>query len=250
MSSSSSVRYRLLSISSLSDISIEHFEKYYPLPKVSYNTFAFITSFVPLASFAFCVLWSIMFHFEDTVYTDCHVDNLLPSLSSATGSHSPEIEVWFYAIASNTLPRVAVFCLYFTKHQSPVILAINMTELLSIFGLAFFNSRTHFLAHAFCFGLFVTISSVYLFIGAYSKWFLWSKKRKLKKIFAWVNASLTLLAICLFFRHEIYCEPYVYTFFALCEYLLLINNFGYHFLAYFDLITCRAFFITNDHLRE
>ena len=52
---------------------------------------------------------------------------------------------------------------------------------------------------------------------------------------------LTIYLICVplmlmfYVRHNEYCEPYVYSFFCCCEYVLVIANMCYHMTAYFDL---------------
>jgi hypothetical protein len=49
--------------------------------KVPFGKVAWTTVSLPLLSFIFCVIWSILFHFERATYTHCEVSALLPGAS-------------------------------------------------------------------------------------------------------------------------------------------------------------------------
>lgn len=41
--------------------------------------------------------------------------------------------------------------------------------------------------------------------------------------------------MCLFYWwHNTYCDPYIYSFFGICEYLLVLFNIAFHGTAYYD----------------
>ena len=50
--------------------------------------------------------------------------------------------------------------------------------------------------------------------------------------------QVTLGAVCLmlyfYWRHNEYCEPYVYSFFCVCEYVIVLSNIAFHGTAYYD----------------
>lgn len=243
-----STGYRPLSTSP-STYFVENLPHDFSLLQVSLKTWAIVTTCFPLGSFIFCVVWSIVFQFKETTATHCNVVNILPSLSAATGAYSPQKHVWVHSIAIHTIPRVIVFYMYFKRHRSIPIFILNVTEVFCLLGLAVFGSRTHYAMHARCFTVFLITSSIYMFVGAYSSHFIWCRRtRNFKKIMAWTNFSLTILAAIFFVRHSSHCEPYVYTLFALSEYLLVFVNIYFHFLAYYDLATVHFAFLTKEGL--
>lgn len=244
----SSVGYRPLSTVSKTNYIVGQIPKDYSLIQISLQKFAIVTTCFPLGSFLFCVLWSIIFQFKETTATHCNVSNILPSLSAATGAYSPQKYVWVISIAIHTAPRMFVFYMYFTRHKSIIIFILNLIEVICLLGLAVFGSRTNYAMHARCFTIFLIVASIYMFIGGYSSHFRWCRHtRAIKQIIAWTNLSLTLLAGIFFVRHSSYCEPYVYTMFALSEYLVVLINIYFHFLAYYDLTTVHfAFFNKED----
>lgn len=66
--------------------------------RIAVGRFAWLTVSLPFFGFLFCVLWSELFDFERATFTHCQVYNLLPSLSAAIGSFSPQKEVWQWAV--------------------------------------------------------------------------------------------------------------------------------------------------------
>lgn len=46
---------------------------------------------------------------------------------------------------------------------------------------------------------------------------------------------MMISATYFFFRHNSHCEPYIYTLFALSEYIIVLSNIYFHSLAYYDL---------------
>ena len=61
-----------------------------------------------------------------------------------------------------------------------------------------------------------------------------AKERRLVRIrmrLAKLMAASTLVMTYLYYRHNAYCEPYVYSFFCLTEYLVIVINMSYHLLG-------------------
>lgn len=63
---------------------------------------------------------------------------------------------------------------------------------------------------------------------------------------AWLNLFMMISATYFFFRHNSHCEPYVYTLFALSEYIIVLSNIYFHSLAYYDLGNLRFAIFADD----
>lgn len=197
---------------------------------------AICTASLPLTGFCFCLFWSLAFEFTKTTATHCNTYNFLPSLSAATGSFYPQKYIWKHSIALHTVPRLLVATLYHTRHGSWFILILNTLEILSLLGLALIGSNENYTIHSRCFCIFLVSSLLYMFITSYSNLFLWCRETlSVKKVIAWSNLCLMTSATYFFLRHNSRCEPFVYSFFALSEYLIVLSNIYFHSLAYYDL---------------
>ncbi|XP_059478158.1 post-GPI attachment to proteins factor 2 [Neocloeon triangulifer] len=220
---------------------------------VPFESLAKITVALPLLAFIFCIVWSVLFHFETTVSTHCKVSNWLPSISAAIGNESPQKYVWMFFIALHAPTRFLVVWMYveyFWKvlHGDILWLAgltclLNFIENVALLGLTFFTSAEHYPIHEKCFITFIATSELYMILSSY----LLSRRRSrptnniegrslsLKVKLLIVNVTSFMIAGYFFVRHNNYCEPYVYTLFALFEYIVVVTNMGYHMTASYDL---------------
>jgi post-GPI attachment to proteins factor 2 len=105
-----------------------------PLFTISFGKFSLITVSLPLFSFIFCVSYSLIFFFEQSTSTHCHVWNYLPSISvsatffflqkvsvtngffavvqAAIGSFQPQAIVWQISIIVHFIPRLVITWMY------------------------------------------------------------------------------------------------------------------------------------------
>lgn len=133
----------------------------YPLLRFSFEKFAIVTVGFPLFAFIFCVIYSVLFHFETATYTHCQVFNLLPSISAAIGNFSPQRQVWQIAIALHAIPRLSIAFVYLQHNRNvlyhrdqwmgPVAYAFNIVENISLIILSFWTSSQHYRKYSICY---------------------------------------------------------------------------------------------------
>ncbi|UYV61524.1 hypothetical protein LAZ67_1005160 [Cordylochernes scorpioides] len=224
------------------------------LVRIKFKTLALLTVLLPLASFIFCVVWSLIFNFRESTSTHCHVFNLLPSISATIGGYTPQRYVWRVGIGLHAAPRFLIAVMYRGYYCSLVVqevlfqyLAIlasglHMIEISSLIGLTYISSTENYPAHEKLFVTFMLSSLSYMFIScsllriasnqALNQ--LEMKSLYYKTLLATVNVSACFAAIYFFLRHNWYCEPGVYTLFALSEYIVVLTNMAFHMTAYWD----------------
>ncbi|XP_028155538.1 post-GPI attachment to proteins factor 2-like [Diabrotica virgifera virgifera] len=215
--------------------------------RVPFEKFCLSLVGIPFVALIFCIFYSVLFNFESATYTHCEVYNMLPSISAAIGSFSPQREIWQMAIAVHAVPRFIIAWQYLHLHFSvlhaqdiwiaQVAFFLNIVENFSLIVLSFFVSSQNYAVHKKAFVLFIITSEIYMILSCilqsrFKKQFRISLKWK--KRFLVTNVICILAATYFFMRHNSFCEPYVYTLFALCEYIVVLSNMAFHLTAYFD----------------
>lgn len=224
-----------------------------PSLKISFKTCAQVTVFLPFIAFVSCIVVSLSLHYEESTATHCQVRNCLPSISAAIGGFAPQRYIWRICIALHSAPRLLVGTMYFSYYRHylghsaafRVVIWITciayMTENMSLIGMSYISSLDNKGMHEVLFIFFTVFSVLHMllsygmfrYLGELNKnWGQFSRKLKLTFIITNV-LSLTAALYC-YFRHNTYCEPLVYTFFAFFEYLFVVSNMGFHMTAYFD----------------
>ncbi|XP_044749648.1 post-GPI attachment to proteins factor 2-like [Coccinella septempunctata] len=218
-----------------------------PCLRIPFEKFAFIILTLPLFAFIFCIIYSILFHFESVTSTHCHVFNILPSISSAIGNYSPQREVWQAAILLQSIPRFYIAVIYLQFHHvmtypkdiwmGKIAFLLNLTENVSLIILSFWTSSKHYAVHEKAFIAFITMSEFYMMLSCIMQTrFRRHNKRSLKwklRLFL-TNISCILLGTYFYMRHNSLCEPYMYSLFAFAEYIVVLTNMAFHTTAYFD----------------
>lgn len=118
----------------------------------------------------------------------------------------------------------------------------NVLEVLSLLMLSFAPSREDFKMHKNSFACFLTASSVYMLLTFWLFNFKWIRERTeaekhgqyLKKLLVKANVICILVALYLYYRHNKYCEPGMYSIFSIFEYGVVLTNMGYHWTSYYD----------------
>ena len=118
----------------------------------------------------------------------------------------------------------------------------NVVEVLSLLMLSFAPSREDFKMHKNSFACFLTASGIYMLLTFWLYCKKWMAKRSaweargysLKKLLIKANAGCIFTALYLYYRHNRYCEPGMYSIFSIFEYGVVLTNMGYHWTSYYD----------------
>ncbi|XP_026213338.1 post-GPI attachment to proteins factor 2 [Anabas testudineus] len=224
-----------------------------PLIRLPFTSFAVGTVLLPLSGFIACVSISLMYHFADATYTHCQVSNYLPSISSAI-SRVPERYIWRCCIGLHSAPRYLMSIMYFKFYHgrfanrlleqllSGLALLCSLTENSGLLVLTYVASTETYNYHKNGFIVFIASSLLHMLITCR----LWHMIRRSYvspeevRSYRWkirlfvFNGSCCLAAYYFFRRHNKYCEPGIYTLFALFEYLVVFSNMAFHITAFWD----------------
>lgn len=211
---------------------------------------------LPLFGLVSCVILSLLYDFESSTATHCNVANYLPSVSSAIGGYTPQRYIWRVCIALHCSPRfIALVCYYNSFHRLQVQtcqylyhflvtlnMLLNVIENFCLLLLTCISSTENYNAHETSFVTFLVCSEFYMFFSLILCW--WSKSSemaskewfsfKMKCLFFFVNLMSCAGVAYFFNRHNTYCEPGVYSLFALSEYTVVISNILFHGMAVVD----------------
>lgn len=222
---------------------------------LSIQKLAVATVSLPLFGFCFCIVWSFLYNYENSTYTHCEVDNFAPSISAAIGSFVPQKYVWQICVSLHIAPRFLYLYLYrnlfhtrltgtpITSRLIWLATLANLTELLALLGLTIVSSLEDFDIHKVCFTVFGATSFIYICITNYLFRFTdYAPQNRLEASSLYYKRSILYLYFTaglfmsfFYYRHNEYCEPYVYSWFCMCEYTLVLSNMAYHMTAYYDL---------------
>ncbi|XP_029674553.1 post-GPI attachment to proteins factor 2-like [Formica exsecta] len=232
---------------------------------VPFSKVAWLTVSLPFLAFVFCVAWSVLYNFEHSTSTHCQVYNFLPSVSAAIGHYRPQRDVWKTAIALQAIVRTLVFMMYYryykehvyiwARYLSNVALVMYAIENTSLVTLSFWTSDENYTFHKMSFVMFLLTSFIHMFLAYYimrsclniAKDFH-DTSLKWKRRSMMLNVFSISIACYFFYRHNKYCEPLVYSMFALSEYGVVISNMGYHLTAALDFATT-CVMISGNRLR-
>ncbi|KAL9973905.1 hypothetical protein ACROYT_G020413 [Oculina patagonica] len=226
-----------------------------PLMSVRLERFALFISSLPLLSFVSCVSIALVWHFEQTTRTHCNVPNYLPSISAAIGGHMPEKFIWRVGIALHCLPRIFLFPFIIHKHYKetqsgrrnnlttwwfwPLNLLnciLQVVENGALLTLTYISSTDNFDVHEASFIVFMVCAMLYMLLSCILSWSTANKPMNTEEFTLFRRKIFTMffnycsfgLAVYFFFRHNWYCEPGMYTLFALAEYFTIVSNIAFH----------------------
>ena len=198
-----------------------------PKPRflVPFGRFSFVVVSLPLTSFLFCVICCLLFYFERSTDTHCHVRNYLPSISAAIGNYQPQRFIWQLAIILHGLPRFFIAGFYHKRYQSIIrkrwrwlaalATVLNIVENISLQGLTYFTSVDHYEKHKNFFVTFIATSELYMLLSYLLNRYMRRQnilstveERSVKykgRLFLTNLISFGLAGYC-FMRHNSHCE--------------------------------------------
>ena len=160
--------------------------------------------------------------------------------------------VWKLFVSLHSAPRLLLAFMYrsyFKQGVAPkyrmlgeVAFISYVLEVISLLMLSFAPSREDFRTHKNSFACFLVVSVLYMLLTfCLLNWF-WIRPRsdwektghRLKKLLVKANAGCILVALYLYYRHNRYCEPGMYSIFSIFEYGVVLTNMGYHWTSYYD----------------
>ncbi|KAL9973904.1 hypothetical protein ACROYT_G020412 [Oculina patagonica] len=231
-----------------------------PIVSASVECFSVFICSLPLLSFASCVLIAVVWHFDKTTRTHCKVPNYLPSISAAIGGYMPEKFIWRVGIALHCLPRILIMPYALHKHYkstqagrrynsttwwfAPLNLFnsfLHLVENGALITLTYISSTDNFDIHEGSFIVFIACSIVFMLLSCIlyrltatqpmsdKEHTLFTRKLGVMSF----NCCSFGLAVYFYFRHNWYCEPLMYTLFALAEYCTIVSNITFHWLCTF-----------------
>lgn len=219
-----------------------------PLLHVPYAYVMAITFSLPVVSLCTCLLLGIVLHLDVSTRTHCKVPNIVPSVSAVIGGNTPERYIWRMGMAFFSFPRVLDAFLYHNFFSAspgggqPVNIVLNgvvwvlhVGQYLSLFTLSYVSSTEYYVLHRNGFIGFISCSIIHmlffllLFTRARSPFSLRDRKSfRLRVLFTSLHIFLFITSIYFYKRHNDYCEPYMYSWYSACEYLVVLTNIGFH----------------------
>ncbi|KAK7496502.1 hypothetical protein BaRGS_00012154 [Batillaria attramentaria] len=187
------------------------------------------------------------------------VYNFLPTISAAIGGFTPQRYVWRICIAMHAPQRIMAAVAYYIFHTSvhlshrnelyrtlaALVSLLHVIEVMSLVGLSMISSTENGKLHE---GLFISFMASALFYMLLTiilmRWGRFGKDShpsheertslQYKTRLFIFNITVFVVAVYFFWRHNKYCEPGVYSYFALGEYLVVLSNIAYQSLAVMD----------------
>jgi hypothetical protein len=235
-----------------------------PHPVIDMMTLHIWSFILPFVSIAGSITWSILFHFDDVTETHCHVPNVLPTISAAVGNNAPEKYMFRFGIGTYTTVKLILdFTIYWmlqalrehkkkTHGKLPysqasfefwnrMSLILVVIEDLLLCTLTMISSTDDTMIHSLAFSGFMICAHLHFITCLLTNKrarspFTEDEKRwyRARIVFALIHTATFMLAIYLYIRHNSYCEPYIYSIFALCEYIVVAMNVCFHGTGLFE----------------
>eukprot|EP00029_Vermamoeba_vermiformis_P002273 TRINITY_DN1264_c0_g1_i1.p1 TRINITY_DN1264_c0_g1~~TRINITY_DN1264_c0_g1_i1.p1 ORF type:complete len:270 (+),score=75.74 TRINITY_DN1264_c0_g1_i1:66-875(+) len=231
------------------------------LPKVHFDILCLPTLVFPVVSLVLCLFFAMYLHYEDVTRTHCRNWEFWPSISSTIGNNAPEKYIWRYGIGLYSMPKCAVevcqFIILKLIHQNKrktytegekssdsfsfwnaVALITGIAENLLLYALTMVSSTEDRPVHENSFILFMLFAHMhfvaFLIVYRKARYPLNSEERtwfKYRVAFALSHFLILVSAVFVYVRHKKYCEPGMYSIFAMMEWSIVVFNILFHTMA-------------------
>ena len=221
--------------------------------QASLRHFLNLTYYLPYFAFIVCICLSILKDNKKSTNTHCKVFNFLPSISAIIAHFEPQRFIWRLSFALNSVPRYLIGYLQLQNllHRHHIAFrdtykliqiinsCIHFFELTCLLLLTYISSNEIKWIHECGFIGFMICSLLHMILTILIDYYwprtknscLSDKEKRLRlKRLKWFICNIIsfFIALCFFFRHNYFCEPYIYSLYCLFEYFIVVTNIGYH----------------------
>ncbi|XP_068632640.1 post-GPI attachment to proteins factor 2-like [Battus philenor] len=222
--------------------------------RIPVSKLGFLTVLLPLLAFIICIILTMYKDFDKANNTHCNVPNIFPSISASIGNYEPQRTIWKTAIYIHAPIRFFIVYLRWKYYRDVILehciivvniaVSLNIVENLSLIGLTYWTSSLNYPYHEVCFKTFIGTSIFHMLLICI---LLTQHRRKshtthlernsikLKWRAFFINVVSFAIAAYFFLRHNRLCEPYVYSMFGFCEYIVVFSNISFHMTTVYDL---------------
>ncbi|CAF0896792.1 unnamed protein product [Adineta ricciae] len=185
--------------------------------------------------------------------THCKVPNVFPSMSAIIAGFEPQRFVWRLSFALTSVPRYFIAYLQLQRLLNRSHIAyrelyrwvqlinslIHTVELTFLLQLTYISSNENKRMHEYGYLGFAVCSSIHM-LGTILIDYYWPRMKKIclnereracrRKRLKWFLFNFVSLTISLYFfyRHNRFCEPFIYSGYCLFEYFVILTNISYH----------------------
>lgn len=215
--------------------------------------FLYFAYFLPFFAFITCTSLTIIKDNVNATRTHCNASNVLPSISASIAGFEPQRFIWRLSFALDSTPRYIIAYLQLQRLLNRHHIAypklyriiqklnsfIHFLELTFLLLLTYVSSNEMKQIHTFGFVGFIFCSLLHMLFTILIDYF-WlrtkkfcsnekekSSRSKRLKCFL-INISSFFISMYFYYRHNRFCEPYIYSMYSLFEYCVVLTNIVYH----------------------
>ncbi|CAF1194781.1 unnamed protein product [Adineta steineri] len=221
--------------------------------QISMSNFLRLTLFLPYFAFITCIVLTIFKDIEKSTRTHCKVSNFLPSISAITAGFEPQRFIWRVSFGLNSIIRYLIGYLqlqrllnrhHIASREFYILIqkinsSIHFLELTFLLVLTYVSSNEIKLIHQCGFIGFMICSLLHMLCTILIDYY-WPRTKttcfndrekfiraKRLKWFIY-NIISFFISLYFFFRHNFFCEPYIYSMYCFFEYFVILTNISYH----------------------